>query len=49
MAAGLLWIAQHGGMQWPRLRLALPDVRWLWYGAIPILTGFTLIILARRL
>jgi hypothetical protein len=50
VAFGLVWIVQSGGWTpWPLARFALPSMRWLTFGAIPVLGGFTLLTFARRL
>jgi hypothetical protein len=48
MALGLVWIVQQGGWApWPLARFSLPSIRWLTYGAIPVLGGWTLLMFAR--
>jgi len=50
MALGLVWIVQQGGWTpWPLARFSLPSIRWLTYGAMPVLGGWTLLMFARRL
>jgi hypothetical protein len=50
IALGIVWIVQWGGwVPWPLAHFSLPTVRWLSYGAIPVLSGFTLIAFAKRL
>jgi hypothetical protein len=50
IALGAFWIIQSGGWSpWPLSRLTIPSNVWLWHGAIPILGGSALMVLARRL
>jgi len=50
IALGLVWIIQQGDWApWPLTRLSMPTTRWLTYGAIPVLGGWTLLMFARRL
>ncbi|MGE5538273.1 MAG: hypothetical protein ACM30I_06630 [Gemmatimonas sp.] len=47
---GLIWIAQNGvWIPWPRAILAFPSMNVLWHGALPVLAGVSLLILAQRL